>query len=32
VARENAMAMHIRIPVDVVGVNAFLLRGCITGF
>ena len=30
VARETAMAMHMRIPVDAVGVNAcFVLCGCI---
>ena len=32
VAKVTAIAMHIRIPVDITGVNAFfVLRGCITG-
>ena len=30
VAKETAIAMHNRIPVDVTGVNAFVLRGCIS--
>ena len=29
VARETAIAMHIRIPLDSIGVNAFVLRECI---
>jgi hypothetical protein len=29
VAKETAIAMHIRIPLDSIGVNAFVLCGCI---
>ena len=33
VARETATAMHIRIPLDINGDNAFfVLRGCMIGF